>query len=248
MENNQILALLRRKRGIVVLFGFLVAALSFLFLILKEKNFKVSSDYLIVQNQSSTQDFYSLSKSAEYAGKILNEGIYSELFVNEIAKTGKVNSEFLPFDKKEKLKQWSKMVQVSRNPDLGIISVEVFDNNQQTALAVSQAVTQVLTTESSLFCGDGQNISVKTLSGPIVEKNPSIGNILAVSIGGFLLGTMLATLWILIKEDRRKKEVFSGSLLSSNPNVQTGSSTASRMEMAGNFMSDEENENYPAGY
>ena len=131
MQSNQILTLIKKKTGSILLFGVLVAAVSFSALIFKEKNFKVSTDYLITQNQTGSQDFYTLSKSAQYVGKILNEGIYSELFINEVTKTGKVNPEFLPFDKKAELTQWGNTVQVNLNPDLGILSVQVFDNDLQ---------------------------------------------------------------------------------------------------------------------
>ncbi len=240
MKKSQFLALISKKAGSIVLIGLFVATFSFLALIVKEKNFKVSSDYLIIQNQSGSQDFYTLSKSAEYIGRVLNEGIYSELFINEVVKTGKVNSEFLPFDKKEKLKQWSEMVQVSRNPELGIMTVEIFDNNQKESIAVSQAVADVLTNKNSLFRGADQNIDVKILSGPVVEKNPSVSNIIVSSIGGFILGIMLGGLWFIFKEDRRKKDIFSNSFLPRSSNTQARNSIRSRMEMAGNFMSDEE--------
>ena len=140
MQNNQILALIKKKMGSIILFAILIAALSFMALLMKEKNFKVSTDYLIVQNQTSSQDFYTLSKSAQYVGKVLNEGIYSEIFIGEVVKTGKVKPEFLPFDKKEELKTWSNAVSVTLNPDLGIITVQVFDNDQKQAVAISQAV------------------------------------------------------------------------------------------------------------
>jgi len=245
MQNNQILALIGRKIEGVILFGVLVGALSFFLLVIKEKNFKVGTDYLIVQNQTSTQDFYTLSKSAEYIGKILNEGIYSEIFIGEVAKTGKVNPEFLPYDKKEKLKLWSNTVQVGLNPDLGIISVQVFDNNQAAALATSQAIAEVLTTKSQLFYGEGQNINVKVLSGPVLEKNPSIMNIAAVSIGGFALGIMIATLWFISKEDRRKKNVFarSAQVVKSHDvamKFSPQSEALAEERLEGNIMSDED--------
>jgi capsular polysaccharide biosynthesis protein len=234
MQTNQILSLIKRKTTGIVLFGVFVAALSFLILVIKEKNFKVSTDYLIVQNQTGNQDFYTLSKSAEYIGKVLNEGAYSELFINEITKTGKVNAEFLPFDKKEKMKEWSKIVNVSRNADLGIISINVFDNNQNQALAISNAISDVLITKNSLFLGDGQNINVRVLSGPVMEKNPTIANIFATAISGFILGILLGALWIVLREDRRKKEIFSQPKKSLNFGAQN------RMETAGNFMSEDE--------
>lgn len=223
-----------------MLFGFFVASLSFFLLVTKEKNFKVGTDYLIVQNQTSTQDFYTLSKSAEYIGKILKEGSYSELFINEVVKTGKVNAEFLPFDKKERLKAWSNAVSVGLNPDLGIITVQVFENDQKKAVAISQAIAEVLTTKSSLFYGEGQSINVKILSGPVLEKNPSIINIIFVSIGGFVLGIMLSSLWVISRGQARKKDIFSHSNQSTHFTNNVQSSPLSRMEVSGNFMSEEE--------
>lgn len=234
METSQILPLLKRKITVIILLGVFAGALSFLALVLKEKNFKVTTDYLIVQNQTGNEDFYTLSKSAEYIGKVMNESIYSELFIDEAVKTGKVSSEFLPFDKKARLKEWSNIVNVSRNPDLGIISVEVFDNKQNQALAISDAVSNVFITKSNLFLGDKQNIEIKVLSGPIVEKNPSIANIIATAIGGFILGILLCALWIIFKEDRKMKGYFS------QPKKSMNSGTQNRMEIGGNFMSEEE--------
>jgi capsular polysaccharide biosynthesis protein len=234
MQNSHIMPLIKRKITGIILFGLLVAALSFLTLVIKEKNFKVNTDYLVVQNRSGNQDLYTFSKSTEYIGKVLHEGIRSELFINEIAKTGKVRTDFFPLDKKERLKEWRQIVSVSRNRNLGIITVKVFDNDQNQTLEISNAISDVLLTKSNLFLGDGQNISVKILSGPMVEKNPTIENIVATAIGGFFIGILLGALWIILREDRRKKEIFTQPRMSMNPGTQT------RMEIAGNFMSEEE--------
>lgn len=171
--------------------GLLLAAVSFSFLMFSEKKYKVNADFLVVQNTAGSQDMYTLAKSAEYMGKVLNEAVYSELFVDAVFKTGKVNSEFLPFDKKEKLKQWAKIVKVNRNGDLGIISVQSFDNDPRQAMAISNAIAEVLTTKNNLFRGEGQNIEVRILSGPVMEKNPAPADIALAMIGGFLFGVIL---------------------------------------------------------
>jgi capsular polysaccharide biosynthesis protein len=239
MNNGGILPLIRGKITGIIIFGFFVAALSFLALVAKEKNFKVTTDFLIVQNQTQNEDFYTLSKSAEYTGRILNEGIYSELFIDEVIKSGKVNAEFLPFDKKEKMKQWSKNVQVNRNPDLGILSVEVFDNNQKQSLAISDAIGDVLMNKNNLFLGEGQNIGVKVLSGPIAEKNPTFTNILATMAGGFVLGIMLGILYVVYNEDKRRKNIFAPARMQTNYGTMN-SGAMNRMEAGGNSLSEEE--------
>lgn len=234
MSNNNISALIRGKITGIIILGLFVAALSFLALVAKEKNFKVTTDYLIVQNQTQNEDFYTLSKSAEYTGRILNEGIYSELFIDEVIKTEKVNAEFLPFDKKEKMKEWGKTVQVNRNPELGILSIEVFNDSQKQSLAISNAIGDVLMNKNNLFLGEGQNIGVKILSGPIVEKNPTFENISATMAGGFVLGIMLGILWVVYKENKRRKYVFAPSKMPVNFGV------ANKMETGGSFLSEEE--------
>ena len=63
---NNFLLLMKKNIGFIALGGILLGSLSFLFLVINEKNFKVQTDFLIVQNQNEGQDYYTLSKSAEY--------------------------------------------------------------------------------------------------------------------------------------------------------------------------------------
>jgi capsular polysaccharide biosynthesis protein len=215
MDIKQILVLLKQKIGVIVLMGLLVSSVSFLVLVVKEKNFKVGTDYLIVQNQnqSGPQDPYSLVKLADYNGKLFTEAIYSEIFIDQVVKTGKMNSEFLPFNKKDKLKTWSEVVNVKQNPDVGILSVTVFDNNSVQASNVAGAIKEVLTKENFMFRGDGQNIDIRVLTGPVEEKNPSVTSIAFAIAGGLGLGILLASLWIVWKDDQKRKR-FAADFLS----------------------------------
>lgn len=196
MSITQIMALFKAKIGVIILVGVLFAALSFLLIVVSQKNFKASTDYLVVQDKDGGQDYYTLSKSAEYISKIFAEAIYSDLFIDEAIKTGKVSEEFLPFDKKARLKRWSKIVKVERNPEVSMLSVTVYGNNREDALKISEGITEVLTTKSYLFRGSGQNIDVRVLSGPIVEKNPSLPDIILVMIGGFIIGALISIVWL----------------------------------------------------
>jgi capsular polysaccharide biosynthesis protein len=207
-QQINIIALIKEKIGTIVLGAVFVAAASFLFLIISQKSYKVTTSYLILQNQSASQDFYTLSKSAEYLGKVLNEAVYSELFIDEVVRTNRVKAEFLPFDKKEKIKSWSQMVRVNRNAELGIISVEIYNDNQKDAGNIALAVSDVLTTKNSLFRGDGQSVEVKILSGPIVEKNPSFINIVTASLGGFIFGLLIMLILLYYREREYLKKIY----------------------------------------
>jgi capsular polysaccharide biosynthesis protein len=206
---SNILPILKQKAGTIILAGILLGALSFLFLVINEKNFKVTTDYLIVQDQSQGQDYYTLSKSAEFLGNVLGQSIYSELFIDEAIKTGKIDGNFLPSDPKKRLDEWNKIVQVKQDPQLGMIHVSILNNNQSKALNISNAISDVLTAKNYLFRGNGQNIDVRILSGPIIEKNPTMRNILFSIIGGFLMGALLSLLgFFLFGKNHKSQEDY----------------------------------------
>ena len=200
-EGNKITYLIKTKLGAMALIGFLAASLSFLALVTSQKNFKAGTDFLIIQNQTESQDFYSLFKSAEYVRDILSESVYSELFINEVIKTEKINREFLPFDKKKRMKEWSRIVKVKSGSQPGIIGVEVLGDSQKEVLNISESVIEVMLTKNQIFRGNG-NIEVKVLSGPIIEKNPGMGDIVVAVIGGFTLGFLISLIGIYYKEER----------------------------------------------
>mgnify|MGYP000999231772 CR=1 FL=1 len=209
-QNNQFLSVIKQNIGIITLAGILVGSLSFFFLVLNEKGFKVQNDFLIVQNQNEGQDYYTLSKSAEYLGNVLGESVYSELFIDEVVNTGKVSNSFLSLNKKERMKEWSKMVKVTRNPQLGMIGIAVLNDNQKTASNVSDGIGEVLTKKNYLFRGNGQDIEVRILTGPIVEKNPSFTNLFLVIVGGFLMGAILSIFWLYYRNERDSENLIGG--------------------------------------
>lgn len=230
---------IKGKKLTIFLFAVMIGALSFLFLVLNEKKTKVSSEYLIVQNVNANQDSYTLAKSAEYVGKVINEVVYSELFIDETVKTGKINAEFLPSNKKDKLKEWSKKVSVSRNPELGILSIEVFSNDRNEAYAISEGIIEVLVTKNYLFRGNGQDIDIRVLSGPVVEKNPSISQIIMASVGGFVFGLLISIAWLYYKHCTKRKDILGmgGSAIITSALYPFANFTKERMQSAGIFHS-----------
>ena len=191
----------------VILAGVLLAALSFLLVVVSQKNFKASTDYLIVQDKDGGQDYYTLSKSSEYISKIFAEAIYSDLFIDEAVKTGKVSEEFLPFDKKARLEEWNKIIKVERNPEVSMLSVTVYGNNGEDTIKIAEGIAQVLAEKSYLFRGSGVNVDVRILSGPTAEKNPGMAEIILVMIGGFIVGALLCLIWLFYRHSAGKMPV-----------------------------------------
>jgi len=207
------LKLAKKRAGVIVLTGLLLGALSFVILIVTQKNFRASSDILVVQNQQGFSDYYALSKSADYLSGVLTESIYSEKFLEELNATNIVSSNFLPSNKLDRLREWNKIVRVSKSSNVGIISIDVFGDSQKQVVEISNAVLAVLTTKSDLFLGQGQNIEIRVLSGPIFEKNPSMISIVLASVGGFVVGVLLMLMWIFYQTEfgKYKNVVLSNS-------------------------------------
>ncbi len=204
MGNQNIFALLRSKFGALVIVGLLFGALSFFGLMVTEKPFQTKMDFLVVQSNANNQDFYTLFKSSEYLGKILSEAVYSDRFIDALVETGKVNKEFLPFDKQERLATWSKMVTVNKNLELGIISVTVSGDRERDVARIMDGIAQVLTERNSLFrSGDEKSVEIRILSGPILEQSPNVAKILKVVLLAFVAGFLLSAFFVIAREESR---------------------------------------------
>jgi capsular polysaccharide biosynthesis protein len=210
MTSQQLFWLFRKKLGLMVLFGFLFAAMSFVFLLVAEKNFKVKTDFLVVQKQTATQDVYTLSRSNEYIANVMEESVYSELFINEAIATGIINDSLLPTNRQDRLKAWKKMVVVSKNFQGNVLIVEAKHGNRSNALKIAQAISEVLVKKNYLFrSGAPEDVEVRVLSGPIDEKSPTLTTILLVIGNGFLFGMLLVfvTQWLKFVSQSVSREI-----------------------------------------
>lgn len=200
MTFSSLLTLLRHKLGILFLGGVLCAAVAFAGTMVLSTRFQSSMDFLIVQSNVQGQDFYSLFKSSEYLSKVLSEAIYSERFIDAIMETGKINGQFLPANKKDRLDAWREMVVVQKNLELGVLSVTVKHDNDRDAARVMSSISEVLIEKNSLFrSGDEKSVEIRVLSGPILETTPTLKKILLVLGGGFLSGILLISVILAIR-------------------------------------------------
>lgn len=200
MTFSSLLTLLRHKLGILFLGGVLCAAVAFASTMVLSTRFQSSMDFLVVQSNAQGQDFYSLFKSSEYLSKVLSEAIYSERFIDAVMETGKINGQFLPANKKDRLDAWREMVTVQKNLELGVLSVTVKHDNDRDAARVMSSISEVLIEKNSLFrSGDEKSVEIRVLSGPILETTPTLKKILLVLGGGFLSGILLASVIVAIR-------------------------------------------------
>lgn len=202
MSAKKVFNLMKKSAKTLILSGLLVVALSFLALVVTQKNFKATADLLVVQNQNGFTDYYALSKSAEFLTNVLVESAYTEKFIDEVDNTKIITTQFLPTNKADRLREWEKIVKITRNPNLGMIHVEVFSNDQKQVMEISNAIASVLTSKNFLFLGKGQDLDVRVLNSPIWEKNPSMFNIAMTVAGAFIIGVLISFVFIYYKNEK----------------------------------------------
>ena len=158
----------------------------------------------MISSSKEGQDYYTATRSAEYMSRVLGEILYSESFITAIVDTGRVDINFLPRDKKTRLDDWSKMLQAKTNSELGFIQVSISGKSGREVSKISQAVIAVLGEKgSALFGSGGEKVSVRLLSGPIIENNPSPSELSIIALVGLILGFFLNFTWRLVREEFR---------------------------------------------
>ncbi len=202
MSHFWLIEVLRYRKLFLFGSGLMVAILVVLLLFLLNPKFQVQMDFLVSQEDVSSKDYYTLARSSEYIGKILSEVSRSERFIDALVETGKVNSEFLPFDKKQRVNTWQSMMKMTEQSDLGILHVIVQSDDQRMAQRVAQAVAQVMIEKNGVLLGAGdKNIPMSILSGPTIENNPSTKEIMLAAVSGFVFGVLLAIFQIFFKQE-----------------------------------------------
>ena len=200
----------------LMLFG---AVLAFDLSLLQEPQYKASSKVLIVQKQTQGQDIYTISKSAQYLTKILKQGVYSDIFFNQVlTSSDKITSEDFASTPKQRRQDWKKDVQIRILQDLGVMEINVFNANPEKITDINEIITNNLVANHQFYHGAGENVEVKILDSPLVSQKPVKPilwlNTIIGAIIGFLFGLALAL--------RKKKPKEASSLHRSGFSVPRG--------------------------
>ncbi|QQS61392.1 MAG: hypothetical protein IPN70_00445 [Candidatus Moraniibacteriota bacterium] len=174
----------------------------FLLLIFVPDAYKVRTDFLVMQHSEDSKDFYTLSKSAEYSGNVLREAVMSDLFLNEASRTNYFEREPFSGDERSRLKEWQNTVEVKQRSNAGILEVTVYRDSRNDAIGIAKAISDVLINQNTLFrSGPPESLSIKLISGPIVEQNPTIMQLIFGSIAGMILGIAIFFIRIWYKQE-----------------------------------------------
>jgi len=197
MDFKETIKIILQRKWLVFWMAVLGAVLFFDLMVIQTPDYEASSKILVIQKQTNGQDIYTVSKSAQRLAQILREAIYSDSFFEKVLESP-YEIEVINFsaDPEKRRKEWKKTVNVTIGRDLGLMEIDISYPRQEKAEQISRAITSALKQNHQLYHGAGDNIEMRILDYPLVDKKPNslrlwLGTLLG-AIVGFLAGAVIA--------------------------------------------------------
>lgn len=182
--------LLRRKKSTIFTLVFLVLILTLAVSLINPLKYGAKSRLLVIQNTTGT-DPYTVSKSNEYLGNLFSQVAYSSSFFDFVLNSNyNVDKNYFSGSYNQQLKLWQKTVQTKTLSDTGIIEVMVYHPDPYQAQQIALAVNDVLINKNFNYQGNGDGIKVNIIDQPLVSTYPIKPNLpenLAVALAASLL-------------------------------------------------------------
>lgn len=193
MEFNEFLSLLKKKKQTIFTLMFVVVMVMVIFSLLQTMKYTVKSRLLVVQNATGN-DAYTLSKSNEYLGNLFAQVVYSSSFYDQvIGSKYNVDNNYFSNSYSQQVEKWRKTVSTKTQGNTGIIEVSVYHPQASEANKIALAVNDILINNNQNYQG-GQNIKVNIIDQPITSNYPNQPNIF-YNIGAAIFGSFIFSLF-----------------------------------------------------
>ena len=192
MEVKDFFHILKHRKQVIIsawlIFIILAAALTFT----QSLKYESKSRLLIVQNVTGV-DPYTVSKSNQYLSSLFSQIVYSNSFFNLVTSSDKfdIDNDYFSLDYKKQMKTWQKTI-YAQSSDAGIISISIYHPNPYQAKQIALGVNDILINQSFNFQSGDEGVMVKIIDQPLISDYPVkpniIFNFLAFSFLGILSG------------------------------------------------------------
>lgn len=197
--------LLRHSKLILtwaIVFGILSGVVSLVF----PKQYNADAQVLIISRDRTGVDPYTQAKSAERIGQNLVQNMKTVDFYNKVLE---MNGSDLSAEKWKSLserkqrKKWSKDVIGNMVYGTGLLNVRAYGKSKEEATALASAVSQTLASNGWEYVGG--DVSIRVVTPPLASRLPARPNVLVNAGLGFLLGVLVAGLWVVRKQGKAVK-------------------------------------------
>lgn len=176
--------------GVVI--GLLAMILAPVFVPIK---YAAEAQVLVTPHAIAGVDPYTSSKAAERIAQNLAEIVNSSEFFNRVISVSVgVDASYFPKDELNRRKFWQQSVEAASVYNTGILRVVTYHPDKQQAEALATAVTYVLTQSGNDFAVSSADF--RLIDRAVASKYPQKPNFPALGVGGFLIGTAAALLYL----------------------------------------------------
>lgn len=205
MEIDIFLKSIKKRRslivGIILAAFILTAALTFL----QPLKYSVKSRLLIAQNLSGA-DPYTVSKSNQYLSNLFSQVVYSSSFFNLTTGAGfNIDTAYFGNDYKSQMKIWKKTIEARSVGDTGIMEIYIYHPNTYQAQQIALAVNQTLISKSFNYQKGGDQVNISVIDQPLISSFPVKPNLILNFIAALLLGAIAAGLYIYFFPEKERR-------------------------------------------
>ncbi len=203
MEVKDFFHILKRRKGVIfyawLIFIMLGAGATFS----QSLKYEASSKLLIVQNVSGA-DPYTVSKSNQYLGNLFSQIVYSNSFFELVTSSNNfdINKSYFTDNYKKQMKIWSQTITAKSN-DSGIIEISIYHPNAYQAKQIALGVNDVLINQGFNYQGGTESIKIKIIDQPLVSDYPVKPNIIFNFLAFSALGILAGLIYLYISPTKK---------------------------------------------
>ncbi len=203
MEFGNFIRLLGRKRGTIFTIIFVIIVLTVGVSLIGPLKYGATSRLLVVQNTTGS-DPYTVSKSNEYLGNLFAQVAYSGSFYNLVlASPYDIDKNYFSGDYNGQMKIWEKTIRTKTLSDTGIIEINIYHPNPYQARQIALAVNDIMINKNSNYQGNGSGIKINVIDQPLVSNYPVRPNLPQNLVIALVASLILSLFYIyLFPEDR----------------------------------------------
>ena len=197
--------ILMRGWGTIVALAFVGLVIALLVSFVQPLKYSSTARLLILQENTSSLDAYTASRSTERLAENLATIVYTTSFFDQVMNAGfDIDKTIFPDREDQKRKAWGKMVSASVSRGNGLLSLTVYHVDVTQAEQIVNAVAYVLTQQATSYLSGG-DISVRVVDAPLNSRWPTKPNIPANAFSGLILGGLAGVGYVLLQAERIRR-------------------------------------------
>lgn len=204
-ENKNFLRNIWNAKGAIILSGFIGAMIFFVISAIIPPSYKAFASVAINQTRTGGLDAYREAKSSEFIARNIKEMIMANSFMRTVTNSQYINWEEMNNKKTqdEKIKFWRKKVKVAVIPNTGVLHISVYTHNRDLSKQVAEKIVWTLKDKKEKsFASKG--IKLEIIDDPYYFYKPAFPNLLINTLIGFIVGSVLTTVLIVVGGEEKR--------------------------------------------